>query len=105
MSMTIEGDDFRLSPSLNNASDCWDLELLVTIKGVKGRESRQELKNVGYGLSLESAIRRIINYRIIHKHGEDAITLKTYLEEYKEGIDKLNNLCSAERKTKSPLLD
>lgn len=77
--MTIEEQDFRLTPSSNVASDFWDLELLVNIKGT---DPRQEFKNVGYGLTLVSAIKRICNYRIQHKHRQEAITLAQYLKEY-----------------------
>ena len=77
--MTIEEQDFRLTPSSNVASDFWDLELLVNIKGT---DPRQEFKNVGYGLTLVSAIKRICNYRIQHRHKKEAITLAQYLKEY-----------------------
>ncbi|MCH3981005.1 MAG: hypothetical protein LKE41_03635 [Prevotella sp.] len=69
--MTIEESDFRLSPSSNTASDFWDLELLVTVKATKKEENsvpKQKFKNVGYGLPLVSAVKRICNYRIQHKH-------------------------------------
>ena len=77
--MIIEEQDFRLTPSSNVASDFWDLELLVNIKGT---DPRQEFKNVGYGLPLISAIKRICNYRIQHRHKKEAITLAQYLKEY-----------------------
>ena len=88
--MTIEEQDFRLTPSSNTASNFWDLELLVTIR-VKGTkiETRQEFKNVGYGLTLEYAIRRICNYRIQHKHKKEAITLAQYLKEYIQLLKEL----------------
>lgn len=81
--MTIEENDFRLTPSSNTASNFWDLELLVTIKAkTENAIPRQEFKNVGYGLTLYSAIKRICNYRIQHRHKQETITLVQYLKEY-----------------------
>ena len=89
--MTIEEQDFRLTPSSNTASDFWDLELLVTIKpkGTSDAVPRQDFKNVGYGLTLVSAIKRICNYRIQHKHKKEAITLVQYLKEYTKLLKEL----------------
>lgn len=88
--MTIEEQDFRLIPSSNVASDFWDLELLVTIKAkTENAIPRQEFKNVGYGLTLVSAIKRICNYRIQHKHKKEAITLVQYLKEYTKLLKEL----------------
>ena len=83
--MTIEESDFKLTPSSNDASDFWDLELLVTVKSTKEEQNsvpKQRFKNVGYGLPLISAIKRICNYRIQHRHKKEAITLAQYLKEY-----------------------
>lgn len=98
--MIIEEQDFRLTPSSNTASNFWDLELLVTIR-VKGTkiETRQEFKNVGYGLTLESAIRRICNYRIQHRHSGQAVTLAQYIKEYGEEVDKIDAMCKALKKS------
>lgn len=81
--MTIEENDFRLTPAINDASDFWNLELLVTIKNrdeLGG--TRQEFKIVGYGMPLTSAIKRICNYRIQHKHKKECISMVQYLKEY-----------------------
>lgn len=90
--MTIEESDFRLTPSINNASDFWDLELLVTIKP-KGTNSiaRKEFRVIGYGMPIESCIKRIANYRILHKYGGDAVTLVQYLKEYISQLKDLND--------------
>lgn len=80
--MTIEDKDYRITPSSNDASNFWDLELLVTIKPKGATEGRKEFKLVGYGMPIESCIKRICNYRIIHKHGADSITLEQYLKEF-----------------------
>lgn len=82
--MQIIETDFRLTPSTNDASLFWDLELLVDIKG---KNPRKEFKNVGYGLTLESAIKKIANYRVQKQH--EVSTLKKYLDEYKQELRKL----------------
>lgn len=90
--MTIEEADYRLKPAMNDASNFWDLELLVTIKP-KGTNSvaRKEFKSMGYGMPIESCIQRIANYRILHKHGGDAITMIQYLKEYISQIKELKD--------------
>lgn len=80
--MVIEEEDFRLTP-INDFCPHFDLELLYTIKP-KGKETRKEFKTVAYGVSLESAIKKVIQHRINQKHNEEAITLKDYLKEFKE---------------------
>ena len=79
--MVIEENDFRITSS-DEGSPVWDLELLYVIKPRKG-ESRKEFKNAGYGMLLESCIKRIINFRISNKQGEKAMTMKQYLEMYR----------------------
>jgi hypothetical protein len=87
--MVIEESDFRLT-SVNEFSTKWDLELLYTIRP-KGKEARTEFKAVAYGLPLESALKRVINFRINNKH-QDVISLKDYLKEYKDQLNQLNHL-------------
>ena len=86
--MIIEESDFRLENS-SDFSQFWDLELLYTVKPKSG-EPRQEFKNAGYGLTLESAIKRVINYRLSNK--KEIYTLKEYLEEYKAENDEIRRL-------------
>ena len=87
--MVIEESDFRLT-SVNEFSTKWDLELLYTIRP-KGKETRTEFKAVAYGLPLESALKRVINFRINNKH-QDVISLRDYLKEYKDQLNQLNHL-------------
>ena len=87
--MTIEEKDFRLTP-VSESSPVFDLELLYTIRP-KGKEARQEFKNVAYGISLESALKKVIQYRISCKH--DITDLATYLKEFREELDSLRKLC------------
>lgn len=86
--MIIEESDFRLENS-NDFSQFWDLELLYTVKPKSG-EARQEFKNAGYGLTLGSAIKRIINYRLSNK--KEIYTLKEYLAEYKKENAQIRSL-------------
>jgi len=89
--MIIQENDFRLT-SVNDSSPHFDLELLYTIKP-KGGEIRQEFKNVAYGISLEGALLKIVQFRISNNHPE-AISIKTYLEEFKKEIKSLKDLCN-----------
>lgn len=87
--MVIEENDFRLTP-ISSSCPMFDLELLHTVHP-KGKEARQEFKNVAYGISLESALKRIIQYRLSCKH--DTLDLATYLKEFREEVDSLKKLC------------
>lgn len=89
--MVIEEKDFRLIP-ISETSPTFDLELLYTINP-KGKESRQEFKNVAYGISLDYAVKKIAHYRVSCKHKEEAIALLTYFKEFKEELDSLKALC------------
>lgn len=83
--MIIEGEFYRIIP-VNEYSNFYDLELLYEIKG---KNPRKEYKNVGYGKTLESTIQAIIQYYLSKKFENEVITLKTYLDEYKEVSNKI----------------
>ncbi len=85
--MTIREDDFILTP-INDSSPMYDLELLYTVRP-KGKESREEFKNAGYGLTLYNAVQKIANFRVRNKHKEEAIKLVTYIKELKDELNKL----------------
>lgn len=87
--MVIEEKDFRLTP-ISESSPMFDLELLYTIRP-KGKEARQEFKNAGYGMSLESALKKIIQYRIACKH--TTIDMVSYLKEFRAEVNSLKELC------------
>lgn len=87
--MVIEEKDFRLTP-VSESSSMFDLELMYTVHP-KGKEARQEFKNVAYGISLESALKKVIQYRISCKH--DTTDLATYLKDFREELDSLKALC------------
>lgn len=88
--MVIEEKDFRLTP-IKDSQGMFDLELLKVVN--KGKENeRQEFKNVAYGVTLEKALLYVANARIADKSPE-TIDLKTYLEEFRNQIAELRQLC------------
>jgi len=97
--MSIEESDFKLTPATNDAGNFWDLELLVTVKPKSGGESRKEFKLIAYGVTIDSAIRRIANYRVIHKIGDGSVSLKEYVAQYTAEVDKIDKLCRAQKKS------
>lgn len=83
--------DFKIIP-VSETSELFDLEVLYTVNKGKDTE-RQEFRNVAYGVPLESAIKRIAQYRINTKlDGE--IGLATYLNVYKDIIKEIKELCN-----------
>lgn len=89
--MVIKEEDFKLTP-VSDSSINFDLELLYKVQP-RGKEPRMEFKNVAYGISLDHAVHRIVQYRISQKHKDEAITLLTYFKEFKEELDSLKALC------------
>lgn len=89
--MIIEEKDFRLIP-VNDSSIFFDLELLYKIQP-KGKESRYEFKNAAYGISLESAIKKVAQFRVTNKNNDGAITLLKYFKEFKDELDSIKKLC------------
>lgn len=91
--MTIEEKDFRLI-SIDDSSIKYDLELLYKIQP-KGKEPRWEFKNVAYGISLDHALQKIIQYRISNK--QNVFSLKEYLEEFKKETTIIKNILRYEK--------
>lgn len=87
--MQIQGDFYRIT-SIDDSSPFWDLELLKTIKSKTN--PRQAYVNAGYGLTLDSAIKRIIQFAISSKY--DVLTLKDYLRAYKKLSESITNAVS-----------
>jgi hypothetical protein len=83
----IEGEDYKIIPC--GTGPFFDLELLYTVNP-RGGVSRTEFKNAAYGITFESALKRIINYRIFKR--KETLTLKEYLKEYKRYIDELKSI-------------
>lgn len=79
----IQGDFFQLIP-VNEHSLQYDLKLLYKIGG---KNPREEYKDAGYGLSLENAIKKCIQYAINQKF--EVLSLKEYLDEYKKIQEKI----------------
>lgn len=88
--MEIVEKDFKLTP-ISEDSPMFDLELLYVVKP-RGKESRLEFKNAGYGLPLEGAIKKICHYRVSCNHREEAIKLKEYFSEYIKELGELRKL-------------
>ena len=86
--MVIEESDFKLEYEEN--SNKFDLYLLHIINAKDEDKRREEFKIDGYGMSLESAIKRIINYRLEKRL--NVTTLKDYLLQYKEELKNIENL-------------
>lgn len=75
--MVIQGEFFQLTP-VSEHSLLWDLKLLYKIGG---KNPREEYKEAGYGLTLETAIKKCINYALNQKF--DVLSLKEYLDEFR----------------------
>jgi hypothetical protein len=75
--MVIQGEFFQLTP-VNEHSLLWDLKLLYK---VGGKNPREEYKEAGYGLTLDSALKKCINYAI--NQNFEVLSLKEYLDEFK----------------------
>ena len=86
--MVIEESDFKLEYEEN--SNKFDLYLLHIINAKDEDKRREEFKIDGYGISLESAIKRIISYRLEKRL--NVTTLKDYLLQYKEELKNIENL-------------
>lgn len=89
--MTIQEKDFILTP-INDSTPKFDLELLYKVQA-KGKDPRMEFKTVAFGISLEYAIRKIAQYRVTIKHEDEAISIQTYFNEFKDELDSIKNLC------------
>lgn len=88
--MIIEEKDFRLT-SISDNSPLFDLELLYTVKP-KGKPEREEFKNVAYGIPLDSALQRIVSYRVNNRY-DCPVDLVTYINAYIEETESLKHLC------------
>lgn len=97
--MIIQENDFRLTPVSDN-STLFDLELLYTINSKD--KKRDEFKIVAYGITLDYAIRQIIQYRLSKKYA--VLDLKKYLEEFRNEFSEIKKLCYTEENSqKLPL--
>lgn len=83
--MIIQGEFYRLTP-INEHSPKYDLELLHDIGG---KNPRQEFKVVAYGVPLERALESTILFATNKKLGEEVVSLKEFLNAYKEESNKV----------------
>ena len=93
--MIIEEPDFR-AEQIDEGSTFWDLNLIRTKKKRDGTIV-EELGDTIYGIPLDSVIKRVAINRIARKHKEEAITMKQFLDEWKEQIKLLANLSLSEK--------
>lgn len=89
--MVIQGEFFRLIP-VSEHSNQFDLELLYKIGG---KNPREEYKNAGYGLHLDTAIKKCIQFALSQKF--DTISLKEYLHEYRKIEEEIGILIPGTR--------
>lgn len=94
--LVIQGSDFVLK-AFNEASNLFDLYLLKVVNKNKSNE-KSEFKLYGYGMSLNTAVQKIIQYRIRKK----AAVLKG---EGDEGLIKYFKLWCAEKHKLLSLFD
>lgn len=88
--MIIEEEDFRLTP-IDDHTPRFDLELLYEVRPRNG-ESRKEFKNVAYGISLDYAIRSVVQYRLSNNHKNEAISLLNYFEEFNNELNNFKDI-------------
>lgn len=84
--MIIEGEFYKITPA-NESSNFFDLELLYDIKG---KNARKEFKIAGYGMPMTRVLQHIIRHAVNNKFGEEeVVSLKQYLEEYKQQYESI----------------
>lgn len=81
--MTIQGEFFQITPSSEHSVH-FDLKLLHK---VGGKNPREEYRDVGYGMPLETAVKKCIQYGLSKKL--DVVSLKEYLAEYKKMAEEI----------------
>lgn len=86
--MIIEEKDFKLE--LNELNSKFDLYLLQVINAKSEEKRREEFQLEGYGMSLETCFRYIINYRIQKEH--EIMSLREYVLAYKKEKEDLKNI-------------
>jgi hypothetical protein len=91
--MVIQGEFFQIIP-INEHSTQFDLKLLYKIKG---KNPREEYKDAGYGMPLEAAIKKCVQFAITNKH--ETMSLREYLDEYKKLLNEIGLQVNGERKS------
>ena len=93
--MIIAESDFRAEQS-SEGSIFWDLNLIRTKKKRDG-SIVEELGDTIYGIPLDSVMKRVCINRIARKHKDECMTMKQFLDEWKEEIRKLSDLNLSEK--------
>lgn len=78
--MIIKEQDFVLTQ--HNDYDRFDLELLYVVNAKDPEKRREEFKDAGYSMTLETCMHKVINFRISRR--KETVTLKEYIQMYKE---------------------
>lgn len=89
--MKIEEKDFILT--LNELNYKFDLELLQVVNAKSEEKRREEFQLEGYGMSLETCFRYIINYRIAKNH--EVLSLREYIAAYKKEKEDITKVIAA----------
>lgn len=78
--MIIQEEDFKLE--LNDSSfDRYSLELMYVVNAKDPVKRREEFKEAGFDMTLETCLNKIINYRISRK--QEVYTFHSYMAAYK----------------------
>lgn len=88
--MIIKEDDFW-AEQITDGSTFWDLHLLKEKKKKSGAIV-EEFGDPIYGIPLDSVMKRVCANRIARKHKGEALTMKQYLDEWKEQMKILKDL-------------
>ena len=86
--IAIIEDDFTLVYDVDH--DLWDLHMLKIIHADDPEKRREEKTIFGYSMTINGALKKIINHRINKK--QKTYIFREYLKEYREQIDKLNQI-------------
>lgn len=90
--MKIIEKDFILE-DISSDSDKYNLTFMKKVKKQSTGEYVLEPKDVLYGLSLSSCLRRIAKHRIAKKYEEENLNLRQFLKEYQLAYKEIVKLC------------
>ena len=82
LALTLKGEDFILE-QLDTGSFMFDLKLKRTVHGKNGVD-REEFKIDGYGMPLNYAFGKIVNYRLARQYNGEVAMLKQFIADYRK---------------------
>lgn len=85
--IVIEDNDFKMEQV--KFSPFFDLSLMVPVNEGKSNE-RYEMKLIGYGMTFESCLKRIVSYKL--ENYDQVCTLQEYVDLYKQEVDSIMTL-------------